>query len=120
MHPAAKIQFEHAVSEFSQWRAVPEEERSPAPAWWWQPAFEVAAQQEEMPPLSCDRLELPLASTYAAGAAVLMATLADQTSLPWPDEFPRKICSTWHGGLGGPSSNKTACGLTRISKEPYC
>jgi hypothetical protein len=29
-------------------------------------------------------------STYAAGAAVLMATLADQTSLPWPDEFPRK------------------------------
>jgi hypothetical protein len=29
--------------------------------------------------------------TYAAGAAVLMATLADQTSLPWPDEFPRKI-----------------------------
>jgi hypothetical protein len=91
MHPAAKIQFEHAVSEFSQWRAIPEEERSPAPAWWWQPAFEVAAQQEEMPPLSCDRLELPLASTYAAGAAALMATLADQTSLPWPDEFPRKI-----------------------------
>jgi hypothetical protein len=45
----------------------------------------------EMPPLSCDRLKLPLASTYAAGAAVLMATLADQTSLPWPDEFPRKI-----------------------------
>jgi hypothetical protein len=30
-------------------------------------------------------------STYAAGAAVLIATLADQTSLPWPDEFPRKI-----------------------------
>jgi hypothetical protein len=25
------------------------------------------------------------------GAAVLMATLTDQTSLPWPDEFPRKI-----------------------------
>jgi hypothetical protein len=66
MHPAAKIQFEHAVSEFSQWRAVPEGERSPAPAWWWQPAFEVAAQHEEMSPLSCDRLELPLASTYAA------------------------------------------------------
>jgi hypothetical protein len=30
-------------------------------------------------------------STYAAGAAVLIATLTDQTSLPWPDEFPRKI-----------------------------
>jgi hypothetical protein len=35
--------------------------------------------------------ELPLGSTYAAGAAVLLAALADQMSLPWPDEFPRKI-----------------------------
>ena len=49
------------------------------------------AQQEEMPPLCSIRLELPLSSTYADGAAVLIATLADQTSLPWPDEFPRKI-----------------------------
>jgi hypothetical protein len=39
----------------------------------------------------CYRLQLPVGSTYAAAAAVLMATLADQTSLPWPDEFPRKI-----------------------------
>jgi hypothetical protein len=91
MHPAAKFQIERAVREFSQWRAVPADERSPAPAWWWQPAFEIAGQQEEMPPLWCHRLELPLSSTYAAGAAVLMATLVDQTSLPWPDEFPRKI-----------------------------
>jgi hypothetical protein len=90
MHPAAKIQFERVVREFAQWRAVPADERSPAPAWWWQPAFEVVAQQEEMPPLCSIRLELPLSSTYADGAAVLIATLADQTSLPWPDEFPRK------------------------------
>ena len=40
------------------------------------------------------RLELPQSSTYAAGAAVLIATLSDQTSLPWPDEFPRKIQRT--------------------------
>jgi hypothetical protein len=86
MHPAAKFQFERVVREFAQWRAVPADERSPAPAWWWQPAFEVVAQQEEMPPLCSIRLELPLSST-----AVLIATLADQTSLPWPDEFPRKI-----------------------------
>jgi hypothetical protein len=26
-----------------------------------------------------------------AGAVVLMATLADRTSLPWPEDFPRKI-----------------------------
>jgi hypothetical protein len=91
MHPAAKFQFERVVREFSQWRAVPDNERSPAAAWWWQPAFEAAGEQEEMPPLFCQRLELPLSSTYAAGAEMLMATLADQTSLPWPDEFPRKF-----------------------------
>jgi hypothetical protein len=34
---------------------------------------------------------LGVGSASTAGAAVLMATLADQTSLPWPDEFPRKI-----------------------------
>jgi hypothetical protein len=91
MHPAAKLQFERVASEYSQWRMVPEEERSPAPAWWWQPAFQVVEQHEEMSVLPCYRLELPVGSTYAAGAAVLMAPLAKQTSLPWPDEFPRKL-----------------------------
>lgn len=92
MYQAAKLQFERAVREFSRWRAVPEEDRSPAPAWWWQPAIDVVGQNaEEMTALLCHRLELPVGSTYAAGAKVLMATLADQTSLPWPDEFPRKI-----------------------------
>ena len=90
MHRAARLQFERAAREFAQWRAVPEDERSPAPAWWWQPAFEVAGQLEEMGPIECHHLELPLSSTYAAGASLLMATLADQKSLPWPDEFPRK------------------------------
>jgi hypothetical protein len=47
--------------------------------------------QEEMPPLFCQRLELPVSSLYAAGAGMLMATLADQTTLPWPDEFPHKF-----------------------------
>jgi hypothetical protein len=92
MHPAAKLQFERAARKFARWRAVPENDRSPAPAWWWQPAFEVVAQLEEMGALLCYRLQLPVGSTYAAGATVLMGTtLADQTSLPWPDEFPRKI-----------------------------
>ena len=48
MHPAAKFQFERTAREFAQWRAVPEDERSPAPAWWWQPAIEVVAQHEKM------------------------------------------------------------------------
>jgi hypothetical protein len=90
MHPAAKLQFERVVREYSQWRSVPEEERSPAPAWWWQPAFQIVERHEEMPEDSCFRLELPAGSTYAAGAAVLMTPIARQTSQPWPDEFPRK------------------------------
>jgi hypothetical protein len=91
MHPAAEFQLERVAREFAQWRAVPEAQRSPAPAWWWQPAFEAREQPEEMSPVLCHHLELPVGSTYAAGAAVLMAALADQTSLPWPDEFPRRI-----------------------------
>jgi hypothetical protein len=91
MPQIAKLNFERAAREFAQWRAIPDMARSPAPAWWWQPAFEMRELQELMAPLWCQRLELPLSSTYAAGAAVLMATLADQTTLPWPDEFPRKI-----------------------------
>ena len=91
MHQAAKFQFERTAREFAQWRAVREEDRSPAPAWWWQPAIDAVVQHEEMGALMCYRLQLPVGSTYAAGAAALMATLADQTSLPWPDEFPRKI-----------------------------
>lgn len=91
MHPAAKLQFERVVQEYSLWRMVPEEERSPAPTWWWQPAFQVAEEHEEMPALSCYRLEIPAGSTYAARAAVLMSPITEQTSLPWPEEFPRKL-----------------------------
>jgi hypothetical protein len=91
MHPAAKFQFERTAREYSRWRAVPEDQRSPAPAWWWQPAFEVREQHEEMSPVLCHQLAVPVASTYAAAAAILMAALAEETSLPWPDEFPRKL-----------------------------
>jgi hypothetical protein len=90
MHQAAKVQFERAVREFARWRAVPEEERSSAPAWWWGPAFEVLGVQQAMPADWCAWLELPESATYADGAAVFLESLADQTSLPGPDDFPRK------------------------------
>jgi hypothetical protein len=90
MHPAAKLQFERTAREFAQWQAVPEEDRSPAPERWWQPAIDVVSLQEEMSSLIRHRLELGVGSNYPAGAAVLMATLADQMSFPWPDEFPRQ------------------------------
>ena len=47
VHPAAKFQFERVAREFAQWRPVPEAQRSPAPVWWWQPAFEVREQSED-------------------------------------------------------------------------
>jgi hypothetical protein len=93
MHDSANLQFERAVREFAQWRAVPEGERSPAPGWWWGPAFEARGLTQPMPADWCARLELPHGATYAGGAAVFLRSLADQTTLPWPHDFPRR---TWH------------------------
>ena len=91
MHPAAKFQFERAVHEFAQWRTVDAKVRSPAPAWWWDPALSALRQPDPMPTEWSQILGLPCGSSYAAGAQVFLNSLADQTSLPWPDEFPRKL-----------------------------
>jgi hypothetical protein len=90
MHQAAKLQFERVVREFVRWRAVPEQERSPAPAWWWGPAFEVRGEPQPMPAAWCSSLELPDGATVAAGADMLLKSFAGQTAQPWPDAFPRK------------------------------
>lgn len=90
MHQAANLQFERAVDEFVRWRIVPEDERSPAPAWWWGPAFEVLGVRQAMPAAWCASLELPDSATYADGAEIFLKSLADQTSLTWPGDFPRK------------------------------
>jgi hypothetical protein len=88
MHQAADVQFGRAVGEFAQWRAVPEKDRSPAPAWWWGPAFEVIGVQQPMPQAWCTTLELPATATYADGAQVFLKSFAGQTSLSWPGAFP--------------------------------
>ena len=90
MNRTANVQFERAVDEFVRWRAVPEDERSPAPAWWWSPAFEVQGVQQSMPADWCASLELADGATYADGARIFLKCLADQTSLTWPGDFPRK------------------------------
>jgi hypothetical protein len=46
-----------------------------------------------MPAAWCSSLELPDGSTFAAGANVLLASLAGQASLPWAGDFPRKPTS---------------------------
>ena len=90
MHRAAKLQFERVAREFAQWRAVPEPERSPAPAWWWGPAFEIRGVRQPMPAEWCSSLMLPAGSSFAIGAEVFLDALAGQTSLPWAADFPRK------------------------------
>ena len=39
MNPALTLQFERAVNEYARWQAVPAEDRSDAPAWWWDTAL---------------------------------------------------------------------------------
>jgi|GEM_PF-963060 len=94
MHPAAQLQFARVVEEFSRWRALPKNDRPPAPAWWWGPAVELRNIAVTLPADSCVRLELPAGATYAAGAAVLFHSLAGQTLQPWPYDFSRKVAST--------------------------
>jgi hypothetical protein len=90
MHQTTNVQFERAVDEYVRRRAVPEDDRSPAPAWWWGPAFEVVELTQPMPAEWCARLELPDRSSFADGASVFLKALADQTWLPWPEDFPDK------------------------------
>jgi hypothetical protein len=41
-----------------------------------------------MPEAWSASLELPDGATYADGAEVFLKCLSDQTSLPWPGDFP--------------------------------
>lgn len=90
MHQAASLQFERVMGELILWHAVPEDKRSPAPAWWWGPAMAVFDVHEPMRHAWCCELGLGDGSSFAEGAHVLFELFAEQTSPPWPDHFPRK------------------------------
>jgi hypothetical protein len=90
MHPAARQQFERMIGEYARWRAVPEGERSPAPAWWWGPAIALRNAPQSLPAEWCAELGLSGQATYAAAAEIFLRAFAGQTSLPWPYDFPRK------------------------------
>jgi hypothetical protein len=94
MHPARKLQFERIVVEFARWRALPESKRPAAPAWWWGPALELRDVDTKLPRSWSIQLGLGDDASYAAGAHVLMRSLAGQTHLPWPYDFSRMIPST--------------------------
>jgi hypothetical protein len=90
MHQAASLQFERVMDELVLWHAVPEDERSPAPAWWWGPAMAVCDAQEPMRHAWCCELGLGDGSSFAEGTHALLTLFAEQTSPTWPDDFPRK------------------------------
>jgi hypothetical protein len=91
MDGSARMQFERIAAEYAAWRAVPEQERSPAPAWWWGPAMEALDGRGAMSSVLCVGFALPPGSSYGEAAETLMKALAEQTSLSSPDEFPKKL-----------------------------
>jgi hypothetical protein len=89
MHPAQRLQFERLIGEYNTWRAVPETERSPAPAWWWGPAMDLRTSSAPLTADGCAALGLPDRATCAAAADLFLRAFAGQTSVPWPYDFPR-------------------------------
>jgi hypothetical protein len=94
MQPALTFQFERAVNEYACWQAVPVDQRSDAPAWWWSTAMAAIDETATMPVEWCATLGVADESTYAKGAEVFRNALAGQTYLPWPEHFPRKSKAT--------------------------
>ena len=91
MHPALTSQFERAVNEYAQWQAVPAEDRSDAPAWWWDTASAAVDETATMPVEWCVTPGVADGSTYAKGAEVFKNALLGQTYLPQSENFPCKF-----------------------------
>ena len=91
MHPAARLQFERMIGEYARWRAVPEKERSPAPAWWWGPAMELR-NYAAIPAGRMVRRARTARSTRPMLQARQSCSAPSRARrrLPWPYDFPRK------------------------------
>jgi len=77
-------------NHYAQWQAVPAEDRSDAPAWWWDTALAAIDETATMPVEWCATLGVADESTYAKGAEVFRNALVGQTYLPQSENFPRK------------------------------
>lgn len=88
MHQAARLEFERVMEEFVRWQIVLDDERSPAPAWWWGPAMAVFDDQAPMSGACCTELGLREGARFADGARMILALFVEQTSLTGPQDFP--------------------------------
>jgi hypothetical protein len=90
MHQAKLIEFDRLAQEIAAWRAIPKDDRSPAPCWWWGPALALRHAHDAMSPEDCRRFGLPPGASFADAGDKVMAFLAAQRSLSRPGEFPRR------------------------------
>ncbi|KAA0076672.1 hypothetical protein [Tardiphaga sp. P9-11] len=90
IHPAAKFQFERAIKEYARWIAIGENERSPAPGWWWGSAFPLRDEPDVLPTDWSAPMGLPDGARYADAAGLFLAALAGQHFQPWPEDFPQR------------------------------
>ena len=90
MHPAARLQYDRLIAEYQRWMAVAEEDRSPAPGWWWGPAMAWREMPAGLPGDFAQRLGLPEGAGHAQAAQLFLDALAGQTALAWPEQFPRR------------------------------
>ncbi len=90
MNLALKIPFARAVQEYALWRSIPDDERSGAPAWWWDTAMALIDTTEAMAASDCTTLQLRAGSSYSAAATLLMESMNGQDFLVYPENFPRK------------------------------
>ena len=88
MHPATYSQFDRQIAEYQRWLAVPEDDRSPAPGWWWGPALALRAVPGTLRRDFAQRLQLPEGASNATAAQLFLDAMAGQIFLPWPEEFP--------------------------------
>lgn len=90
MHPAALLPVDRLTAEYQKWMAVPDRDRSPAPGWWWGPAMALREMPGDLPAGFAQRLGLADGATCAEAAQLFLDALAEQTALPWPEQFPRR------------------------------
>src|ERR1700738_1722635 len=119
MQAALTFQFERAVHEYARWQAVPKDERSDAPGWWWGTAIAAVDEKATMPVEWCATLGVPDESTYAKGAEVFMKALEGQTHQPWPDDFPGKPKATEGASSGGSTNISRAPSRGRSPNAAY-